>query len=106
MPSGPCDLKVSIVYSWSCTPLSEVGSLGIFPCRLSFRFGNLECPSCVKTRLSRLPKASAFCLSSLIMFPAMLRSPIPWLSCLSLKMKLQNTFGLLQLLGIDLYRTV
>ena len=86
MPSGPCDLKVLIFDSWSCTPLSEIVSLGIFPCGLSFIFG--------------------FCLSSLIMFPAMLRSPKPWLSCLSLKMKLQITFGLLQLLGIDLYRTV
>ena len=38
--------------------------------------------------------ASAFCLSSLIMFPAILRSPIPWLSCLSLEMKLQNAFVL------------
>ena len=67
--------------------------LGIFPRGLSFRFGNLEFPSCVKTLLNWLPKASAFCLSSLIMFPAMLWSPIPWLSCLSLEMKLQNAFG-------------
>ena len=66
--------------------LSEMFSLAIFPC--VFIFGNLEFPSCVKT------KASAFCLSSLIMFPAMLRSPIPRLSCQSLEMKLQNAFGL------------
>ena len=39
----PCDLN-----SWSCTPLREIVSLGIFPCGL-FRFGNLAFPSCVKT---------------------------------------------------------
>ena len=94
MPSGPCDVEVLIFDSWSCTPLSEIFNLGIFHCGLSFRFGKLEFPSCVKTLLNLLPKASAFCLSSLIMFPAMLRSPIPWLACLSLEMKLQNAFGL------------
>ena len=38
--------------SWSCTPLSEIVNLGIFPCGLSFRFGSLEFPSCVKTLLN------------------------------------------------------
>ena len=52
MPSGPCDLEVLIFDSWSCTPLSEIVSLGIFSCWLSFRFGNLEFPSCVKTLLN------------------------------------------------------
>ena len=47
MSSGPCDLDMLIVDSWSCTPLSEIVSLGI----LSFRFGNFEFPSCVKTFL-------------------------------------------------------
>ena len=60
MPYGPCDLEVLIFDSWSCTPLSEIVSLVIFPCGLSFRFGNLEFHSCVKTLLNWLPKASAF----------------------------------------------
>ena len=30
MPSGPCDLEVLIVDSWSCTPLSEIVNSGIF----------------------------------------------------------------------------
>ena len=52
MPSGPCNLEMVIFDSWSCTPLSEIANLGIFPCGLSFRFGNLEFPSCVKTLLN------------------------------------------------------
>ena len=52
MPSGPCHLEVFILDSLSCTPLSEIVSLGIFPCGLSFRFGNLEFPSWVKTLLN------------------------------------------------------
>ena len=43
---------IIIFDSWSCTPLSEIVILGIFPCGLSFRFGNLEFPSCVKTLLN------------------------------------------------------
>ena len=42
MPSGPCDLEVLFFDSWSCTPFSEIVSLGIFPRGLLFRFGNLE----------------------------------------------------------------
>ena len=44
-----CDLEVLIFDSWSCTPLNEIVSLDIFPCGLSFRFGNFEFPSSVKT---------------------------------------------------------
>ena len=51
MPSGPCGIEVLIFDSWSCTHLSEIVSLGTFSCGLSFRFGNLEFPSCVKTLL-------------------------------------------------------
>ena len=32
--------------------LSEIVNLGIFPCGLSFRFGSMEFPSCVKTLLN------------------------------------------------------
>ena len=52
IPSGPCDLEVLIFESWSSTPLSEMVSLAIFPCGVSFRFGYLECPSSVKTLLN------------------------------------------------------
>ena len=37
------------------------------------------------------------------MFPAMLRSPIPWLTCLSLEMKLQNAFGLSVIAVVRIY---
>ena len=74
MSSGLCDLEVVIFDSRSCIPSREIDSLGIFLCGLSFRFDNLEYPSCVNTLLNWLTKASAFCLSSLIMFLAMLRS--------------------------------
>ena len=30
IPSNPCDLEMLIFESWSCTPLSEIVSLGIF----------------------------------------------------------------------------
>ena len=52
MPSGPCDLEVLIFDSWSCTHLSGIVSLYNCPCGLSFRFGKLEFPSCVKTLLN------------------------------------------------------
>ena len=49
MPSGPRCLDVLIFDSWSCTPISDIVSLGIIPCGQSFRFGNLVFPSCAKT---------------------------------------------------------
>ena len=52
MSSGPCDFEVLICDSSSRIPLSDIVSLGIFPFGLSFRFGNLEFPSCVKTLLN------------------------------------------------------
>ena len=68
-------------------------NVGISPYGLSFIYGDFDFPSSVKTLLNYLFKASAFSVISLMMFPAMWRSHVPWLSCLSLQMKLQNGFG-------------
>ena len=82
---------VDLIYHWlKFATYQFLHFIDFHPCR----FGNGILPSSVYTLLNFSFRASAFNASAVTIDPLTCKSPMPWLSCLSFEMKVQNDFGL------------
>ena len=76
--------------NWSSTRLTEIVSFGICPGGPLSVVGSGGTPVFCENTFELIICVSVFSMLSLIIVSLTFRSPVPWLSCLNLEMKVQN----------------